>query len=386
LNKGQKYNELPAMRIQLRKVESKSSLKEYIYLCKKIYKKEARWVPPFYMDEWAFHDPAKNKIIQHCDTIKYVAYMNNEPIGRIMGIIHHPYNKTHRENTARFFNFDCINDQEVANALITQIENWAVDNSMNKLIGPFGFSDKDPQGLQIEGFNLLPVIATPANPSYLPHLVENEGYSKEIDCVSYQMKIPRDIPELYQLVIDRIQKNNHLRLIEFSSKRQLKPFILPVLKLVNESYVDLFGFASMSEEEMKKLADQYLPVLDPEFVKVIVNPYNEVVAFVVAMPDMSAGIQKSKGKLLPFGFIYVLSAMKKSRQLNLMLGAIRNDFRGLGLSAILGKAIIQSANKRNMEVMDSHLILENNWPMRGECEKLNGEVRKRFRIFSKQLS
>ncbi len=374
------------MPFELKTVNSKALLKEYIFLCESIYRNEMRWVPPFYEDEWAFHDPKKNKILQHCETIRKLLYIDGKAVGRIMGIIHHPYNESHHEKTARFFNFDCINNQEVAHILISAIEKWAMEKGMKKLIGPFGFSDKDPQGLQIEGFEYLPVLATPANPSYLPDLVKMEGYSKEVDCVSYQMPIPKEVPKLYQNIHHRIIINKTLKLLEFKSKRQLKAYIVPVLRLVNETYTPLFGFVPMSEEEMKKLALQYLPVLDPEFVKVVLNTNGEVIAFVVAMPDMSAGIQKAKGKLFPVGFIYVINSMKKSKQLNLMLGAIKIGYRGIGISAFMGKAIIESANKHGLEIMDSHLILEHNRSMRGECEKLDGKVCKRYRIFSKSLT
>ncbi len=198
-------------------------------------------------------------------------------------------------------------------------------------------------------------------------------------------EIPASVPALYDKINHRLEQKNNVRLVEFTSKKKLKPFILPVLQLVNEAYAALFGFSSMNEEEMKKLADQYLPVLDPEFVKVIVNNSNKVIAFVVGMPDMSAGIQKAKGRLLPIGFIHVLLAMRKSKQLNLMLGAIAENYRGNGLTAMLGKALITTALKRGMKVMDSHLILETNQPMRGECEKIGGQVYKRFRIFRKPL-
>ncbi len=374
------------MPLELKTVNSKALLKEYIYLCKNIYQNESRWVPPFYEDEWAFHDRKKNKALEHCETMRMLAYQDGKAVGRIMGIIHHPYNETHQEKTARFFNFDCINDQDVAHALINAVEKWALDKGMNKVIGPFGFSDKDPQGLQIEGLEYLPVLATPANPKYLPQLVMEEGYSKEIDCVSYQMPIPKEVPPLYNRIHERMKKNHTLNLLEFKSKRQLRPYIIPVLRLVNETYAPLFGFTPMTEAEMKKFADQYLPVLDPEYVKVVVNTSGDVIAFVVAMPDMSAGIQKAKGKLFPIGFIYVLNAMRKSKQLNLMLGAIKNGYRGTGISALMGKSMIESANKHRIEIMDSHLILEHNRPMRGECEKLDGKVCKRYRIFSKLIS
>jgi GNAT superfamily N-acetyltransferase len=374
------------MSLEIKIVDSKLLLKQYIYLCETIYKKVSRWVPPFYQDEWDFHDPQKNRALSHCDTIRAIALKNGNPVGRIMGIIHHPYNQLHNEKTARFFHFDCVQDEAVAHLLLRFIEDWAREKGMDKLIGPFGFSDKDPQGLQVEGFSHLPVLATPANPSYLPTFLMNEGYTKEIDCVSYKMEIPASVPALYDKINHRLEQKNNVRLVEFTSKKKLKPFILPVLQLVNEAYASLFGFSSMNEEEMKKLAEQYLPVLDPEFVKVIVNNSNKVIAFVVGMPDMSAGIQKAKGRLLPIGFIHVLLAMRKSKQLNLMLGAIAENYRGNGLTAMLGKALITTALRRGMKVMDSHLILETNQPMRGECEKIGGQVYKRFRIFRKPLT
>ncbi len=373
------------MPLELKTVNTKALLKEYIYLSKTIYQNESRWVPPFYEDEWDFHDPTKNRTLEQCDTIRMLVYKDGKAAGRVMGIIHHLYNQTHREKTARFFHFDCINDQQVAHALIHSMERWAIDMGMNKMIGPFGFSDKDPQGLQIEGFEYLPVLATPANPIYLPQLIMEEGYAKEIDCVSYQMPIPKEVPPLYNKIYERIRKNKTLRLLEFKSKWQLNPYIIPVLRLVNETYKPLFGFTPMSEVEMKKFANQYLPVLDPEYVKIVVNTNDDIIAFVVAMPDMSEGIQKAKGKLLPLGFLYVLNAMRKSKQLNLMLGAIRNGYRGTGITALMGKAMLESANRAGIKIMDSHLILEHNFTMRGECEKLNGKVCKRYRIFSKNL-
>lgn len=374
------------MNLTLKIVDSKSLLKEFIFLPEKIYKDSVRWVPPMYIDEWNFHDPAQNKALLYADVIKVLAYLDNKPVGRIMGIINRKYNEEHAEKTARFFALDCINDQAVAHALIDCIERWAMKNGMIKLIGPYGFSDKDPQGLQIEGLELLPVIATPTNPDYLQNLVERKGYTKELDCVSYQMPIPEKLSPVYQKIFDRISANQTVRLLEFTSKKKLKPYIIPVFRLVNETYAPLFGFVPMTEEEMKKFAAQYLPVLNPALVKVVVNTSNEVIAFVVSMPDMSAGIQKAKGRLFPFGFIHVLLSMRKTNQLNLLLGAVKTSYRGKGINVLMGKSLIESANKLGLTVMDSHLILEKNQVMRAECEKLGGIIRKRYRVYQKLLA
>lgn len=369
----------------LKVVDSKSLLKEFIFLPEKIYKGNARWVPPMYVDEWNFHNPKENKALAYSDVIRLIAYINDKPVGRIMGIINKKYNADHGESTVRFFALDCINDQHVAKTLLDAIERWGKEKGMTKIIGPYGFSDKDPQGLQVEGLELLPVLATPTNPVYLQTLVEHQGYTKELDCVSYQIAVPETLSTAHQKVYDRIAANQHVKLIEFTSKKQLKPYIVPVFRLVNETYAPIFGFVPMTEEEMKKFAAQYLPVLDPEFVKIVVNTDGEMVAFVVAMPEMSAGIQKAKGRLFPFGFIHILNAMRKTKQLNLLLGAIKKEYRGKGINVLMGKAVMASAYNRGMRILDSHLILETNTTMRAECEKIGGVLRKRYRVYGKSL-
>jgi GNAT superfamily N-acetyltransferase len=379
------------MTVEVKEINSKPSLREYIYLPQSIYKDDSHWVPPIYSDEFDFHNPKRNSALQYAEVIRLMAYHNAKAVGRIMGIINKKYNGQHGEKTARFFQLDCIDDAEVARALMGEIETWAKVKGMTKVIGPYGFSDKDPQGLQIEGFDHLPVIATPTNPSYLQKLVEGVGFSKELDCISYRMPIPESFPLFFQRIHERISANKKIKLIEFSSKRKLKPYIVPVFRLVNECYAPLFGFVPMSEAEMKRFAAQYLPILDPEFVKVIVHQQNivdqsnEIVAFVVSMPDMSKGIQKAKGKLFPFGFLHILASAKKTTQLDLLLGAVKPGYRGKGLTVLLGKSLMETAAKRGLKTMDSHLILETNMLMRAECENVEGKIYKRYRVYQKSI-
>jgi len=373
------------MSIEIKEITTSRQLREYIYFPRSIYKDDSHWVPPLYSDEFDFHNPKRNSALQYSEGIRLMAYRSSQAVGRIMGIINKKYNDQHGEQTARFFQLDCINDPDVAHALIDEIEKWATLKGMNKVIGPYGFSDKDPQGLQIEGFAHLPVIATPTNPAYLQKLVEGEGYGKEIDCLSYQMPIPKSFPEMYSKIYERVCSNKKIKLIEFSSKQQLKPYIVPVFRLVNECYTPLFGFVPMSEEGMKRFAAQYLPILDPGFVKVIVDQQNDVVAFVVSMPDMSKGIQKAKGKLFPFGFLHILGSAKKTKQLDLLLGAVKSNFRGKGLTVMLGKSLMETASKCGLETMDSHLILETNSRMQAECENVGGKIYKRYRVYQKMI-
>ena len=372
------------MGLVIRPVAEGESLREYLRVPSLVNDRPNR-VLPLMSDERAFHDPRRNTALAKCEVARFIAWDSGFPVGRIMCIIHPSHNAAHQERTARFYQLDCTNDDATAKSLLECAEAWSRERGMHRLIGPFGFSDKDPQGLQVEGFGHLPVIATPSNPDWMPPLVERCGYRKLIDAVSYRVDIPPIAPELHERIAERVLRNGRFRLLHFRSKRELKPWIVPVLRLVNETYTALFGFEPMSEREMRGLAAQYMPLLDPAFVQVVVNARDEPVAFVVAAPDLSEGLRRANGRLLPLGWWHILRAMEHSRQLDLFLGAVRTDLQGLGLTSALGIALMKAARQRGLTHLDSHLVLETNQRMRAELERLGGTVWKRYRVYQKAL-
>jgi len=336
------------------------------------------------MDEFAFFNPGKNKSFRYCDTVLFLALRDGKPAGRIMGIVNHRYNKRHNESTARFVFMECPNDREIAHALLESTENWAREKGLRNITGPLGFSDKDPQGFQVSGFENPPILATAVNHPYMNELVEAEGYRKKVDLRDFIFEIPETIPELYRKISQRFSHRADFKVLEFRHRKQLQPYIIKVFRLMNETYTPIYGFDPMTEEEMHELAARYLPVIDPEFVK-MVTVADELVGFVVGIPDISKGIQKSKGTLLPFGWWHIIRAMKTSRHLTLLLGAIKNPYRGMGLDAVMGIRMLQSCLRRNFTLIESHLILETNTKMIAELEKLGAKEHKRFRIYEKEL-
>jgi hypothetical protein len=372
--------------IVVREVKSKKELRNFIHLPAAIHKNHSNWVPPIYMDEWEFFNPKKNKSFQSCDTILLLAYRAGKAVGRIMGIIHHKYNEKHKEKSARFAFFETWNEQQVADALIIAVENWARERKMERLIGPLAFSDKDPQGLLIDGFDEPAVIASNCNFPYQVELVEKNGYSKVVDLVVYQIAIPDTLPEFYQKIYERATRMNHgMRVLEFTSRRKVKPYIHPVLKLLNQTFTEIFGFIPFTEAEMDDFANRYLFLINPRFIKIVVNEKNEVIAFVIGMSHIGDGIRKAKGYLLPFGIFRIFAAARKSKQLNLLLGGIDPAYRGKGLDVLMGVKMLQSAKALGKTTIDSHLELEYNTMVRAEMEKVGGRVYKRYRIFGKSL-
>lgn len=372
--------------IVLKEVLSKKELKKFIHLPAAIHQNHSNWVPPIYMDEWEFFNPKKNKSFQSCDTILLLAYRKSNVVGRIMGIIHHKYNNEHQEKSARFAFFETWNDDLVAKELITAIENWAGGKGMNKLVGPLAFSDKDPQGFLIEGFDQPAVIASNCNFPYQVELLEKNSYSKEVDLVVYQIKIPNPLPDFYLRIQERaIRMNPTLRVLEFTSRRKVKPYIHPVLRLLNRTFVEIFGFIPFTEAEMDDFANRYLFLINPNFIKVVVTEKNEVVAFVIGMSHIGEGIQRSKGYLFPFGIFQIFASARKTNQMNLLLGGIDPAYRGKGLDVMMGVKMMESATAQGKTLIDSHLELEYNKNVRAEMEKMGGVVYKRFRVFGKEL-
>lgn len=371
--------------VRVEEVLESRALQRYIHLPERLPGQRPNYVPPIWADERAFHDPRKNKALAGCEVVRFLAWRGDRCVGRIMGIVHGEHNLRHAERTARFYQLDVIDDRAVSAALIGAVEQWARSLGMERIIGPFGLSDKDPQGAQVEGFEHMPVLATPSNPTFLPAHIESAGYAKVADAVSYRTEVAPQLPAVYRRIVDRLAGSLEFRVLAITSKRDLKPWIVPVFRLVNDTYKDLLGFVPMTGPEMKKMAAQYMPVLDPELVKVVVDHSNTPVAFVVAMPDMSEGIRRAHGRMFPFGFIHVLRAIRRSRQLDLFLGAVRPDLQGRGLTCLLANELLTKAHERGFTHMDSHLVQETNHRMCAELERLGGTVWKRYRIYGKDL-
>jgi hypothetical protein len=374
------------MAIEIREVLSRRDLKTFIYLPEKIHASQENWVHPIYMDDWKYFDPKKNKAFGYSDTVLLLAWRDGRPVGRIMGIINKRFNQYRNEQTGRFGYFDVYEDREVFNALLRHVEDWARAKGMTKIVGPYGFSDQDPEGYLIEGFEHRATIATYYNFEWMPKWLEEDGYAKDNDWFVYKLTVPKEPPDFYKRIYERAMKRGTFEILEFKTRKEIRPWIRPVLSLMNECYMagNIYGYAPLEDEEMDDLAKRYLPVLDPRFVKAITKD-GQVVAFIVAMPDMTAGIRKARGRLLPFGFIHVLRAAKKTKQLDLMLGAVKDAYRGQGLDVLMGIKVIIAAYEAGFEMMDTHHEMEANVKVRGEMERMGGVIYKKYRAFYKML-
>lgn len=370
--------------IHIKTVSGKKKVKGFIYLPENIHKNHRNWVPPLYKEEKNYLDPKKNLGFKYCSVIIALAQKNGQNVGRIMGIINHRSNEIQNEKTARFYQFECINDQDVSNKLLAYVESWALKKGMNKIIGPMGMYYHDPMGLLIEGFDKKPSFGANYNYEYLANFLHAAGYSSEEDLVVYKISLPEVFPEYYIRIKERALRTNKLQIAKIKSKKGIKKFILPVLNLMNETYENILGFSMLDKEEMHELARQFIPLLNPKLL-VIATYEEDVAGFIIALPSLNEGIIAAKGRLFPFGFIKILRAAKKTKQLDLLIGAIKPRFQGKGIDAVMGIHIMETAKEMGFTTIDSHLELESNRKIRAEMEKMGGTIDKRYRIFKKEL-
>jgi hypothetical protein len=238
----------------------------------------------------------------------------------------------------------------------------------------------------IDGFDKPIVIAANGNFPYMPQLLEKKGYGKKVDCVVYKVDIPDKIPEIYTKIYDRVMSRGKIKILEFTKRSQIKPLIHPLLTLLNETFKDIYAFAPFEKREMDDFANRYLILMDPRYIKVITNNQDEIIAFFIAMPDISKGIIASKGKILPFGIFQIFRAQKKTKQLNLLLGGVKEEYRGLGVDVVMGVKMFETAIQRGMEYMDTHLELEDNVKMNAEFKFMGKTIYKRYRIYTKEIN
>jgi hypothetical protein len=372
------------MGVVIRRVETRKQKITYLDLPYTMHKNHKLWVPPLRMFEKNYISPSRNSHLEYSDIALFLAFLNGKPAGRVMGIVNMKLNKIWSVDEARFCNFESVEDQSVTNHLLGAIESWAREKGMGHVTGPLGFSNQDPQGFLIEGFEHDPSVNTIYNFEYIPGLVEAAGYLKEIDYLTYKIPIHESVSFKIEKIADRIIRLGKLKLLEFDKKADARQYLPRILRFMNETYTSIYGFIPLPEKTILKTARNFAAILEPRFLKIL-TVKGEIVAFFFSIRNVTEGFRRAQGRLFPFGIFQIKNAQKKTKRLDFLLGAIRDDYRGKGLDTLLGIAMVKSARALNIEHGDSHNIVETNKKMCAEMEKIGAAIYKRHRVYRKKL-
>jgi len=286
----------------------------------------------------------------------------------------------------RFGWIDFIDDEEVSSSLLKAVENWGKEKGMHEVHGPLGFTDMDGEGTLIEGFEEVSTLGAIYNYSYYPKLIERNGYTKDIDWIEYQVKMTSDpVPEKISRISEIALKRNKLRVLRVSKAKELLPYAREIFYLINKSYQDLYGFVELSDKQIDMYVKQYFGFIKPEYLPVVLNDKNEMVAFGITMPSLSKAFQKANGKLFPFGFIHILKAMKNNPALDLYLTAVRPDMQDKGVNAILMNEINKLIIKNNIRIVETNRELEDNSKVQAQWRFFEHRQHKRKRCYKKEI-
>lgn len=376
------------MSIDIKVVETKKDLKKFVKFPFKIFKDNPYWVPQLIREDMEIFDRGKNPAFESADAKLFLAYKDGELVGRIAGVLSHVANEKFKSKNLRFGWFDTIEDYEVASSLFQAVEKWGKELGMETLTGPHGFTDLDPEGMLIEGFDQLPTIAVIYNHPYYPEFTDRYGFEKDVDWFEYKAYPPYEtgMPEKLLRIGEKLKQRTSMKVLTFNKKKDLKPIIEDVFTVVDEAFSDNYGTVPITRKQIKYYVRKYFPMVDKDLLKVVANKDGEVVGFMLTLPSLSKGFQKAKGRLLPFGWYHILKAARgKNNIVDFYLAGIKKKYQGVGTDLLIVLALSKEIMKRKFEWVESNPELENNTKVRAQWKYYNSTNHKKRRIYKKKI-
>ena len=366
---------------------TKSEIKKYVQFGIDLYKGNDCFVPPIVFDEIDTLLPEKNPAFDFCRAQSFMAYRDGKPVGRITAIINDVVNQRTGEKTMRFGWVDFIDDNKVVDALFKAAEEWGRNQGMTTIVGPLGFTDMDHEGMLVEGYDEMGTMATIYNYPYYPTHMERMGYAKEAGWVEFRIAIPEAVPDKYQRIADIVRKKFNLHTVKFTSRKKLKEkYGQALFDLINEAYDKLYGFSPLTQRQIDYYIGMYLSFLRLEDVSVIVDEDEKLVGLGITMPSFSRALQKSGGKLFPFGWWHILKAMRgKTDTVDLMLIAVAKEYLNKGVNALLFADLIPGYIKNGYKWAESNPELEENSSVQLQWQYFDYRQHRRRCAFKKSL-
>lgn len=378
--------------VQIKRVETLKNLKTFVDFHYDLYAGNEYDVPNLFMDEMNTLRKDRNAAFEFCEAEYFLAMKDGKIVGRVAAIINHKANERWEKKDVRFGWLDFIDDTEVSRALFDAVANYGRSKGMEAMVGPLGFTDMDPEGMLTWGFDKLGTMPTIYNYPYYPeHMEKLGGWEKDNDYVEYYLPVPDKIPERYTKIASMVEKRYNLHVKKLTRREIFREnYGEKVFRLINDTYKDLYGYSELTDRQVDQYVKEYLPMLDLNFVSVIVdgNKNDEMVGIGITMPSLAKALQKCRrGRLWPFGWWHVLRAIKwhKTEGVDLLLIGILPEYRAKGANALLFADLIPRYIKYGMKWGESQVEMESNEGVQGQWGPLNPVNHKRRRCFRKKI-
>lgn len=365
---------------------SRKQVDEFVKLPFKLYKDVPQWVPPFIVDVKMMLNREKHPFYEHADAEFLIARRDGEVVGRLAMLVNHSFNGYHDKKQAQFYLFECIDDQETANALFNCGFEWAHERGLDEVVGPKGLSAFDGYGIQVEGFQHRQMMTMMNyNFPYYQRLVENIGFTKEVDFVSCYMHYKKfKLPEKVKIIADRVRERGTFQVQSFKNKRDLKSWANRIGAAYNKTFVNNWEYYPLTEREIKFLLDTLLLAADPRLIKIITYK-DEVVGFLLAFPDVTKALQRAKGRITPWGIIDIMREMKRTDWVSLNGAGVLPQYHGRGGNALLYDEMEKTIHEFNFVHAELTQVAETAVQMRQDLINLGGEAYKNHRVYYKKI-
>jgi len=365
---------------------NKREVHRFVHFPFQIYRDHPLWVPPIIMDVQTRMNPNKHPFYEHSDAAFFMAERDGDDVGRIAAIENKPYNEYHDKRQAQFYYFESIEDLDVARALFNHAFAWAKDRGLNQVVGPKGFGPLDGYGILVDGYEHRPAMTMMNyNPPYYPQFLEELGFRKEVDFVSCYLNADKfQLPERIHRIAARAAKRSGLEVLRFRSKRELVSWASKIGEAYNRAFVNNWEYYPLTQGEIDYVVSEILTIAVPSLFKIIAHE-DQVVGFLFAFPDVSAAIQRSKGRLFPFGIVDMLIEMKRTKWVLLNGAGILPDFQGRGGNALMYSEIEKTIRGSGFQHADLTQVAESAVQMRRDLENVGGVAYKNHRVFIREI-
>ena len=348
--------------INVVEIINRKDLKSFVNFPFKLYNQNPYWTPPIVEEEIDVLDQSKNPVFKNAKANYFLAYKNGKIAGRIAVIINWIEVKKLKKRKVRFGWFDAIDDIKVTSALMQKVHLIGIENGMEFIEGPVGFSNMDKAGMLVEGFEESNTMITWYNAPYYYEHFKQLGYKNLAVWVEYEITLSSfdKSPEKIKKFSDLMLKRYELKNVDFKSKKQIIPYIEKMFFLLEKTYGKLQTFVPIQPEQIKHYKKKYFRYIHPEFIKCIADKNDELVAFCITMPSFTRALKKINGKMLPFGFLHLFKALYFNSRASFYLIGVDPKYQNKGVTAIIFNEMQKTFNKRGYSIVETNPELEEN--------------------------
>ena len=376
------------MSVTISRVQNRRAFSEFLHFPLTLYKDMPAFVPPLIMDDKDTLDPKKNPAYEFCDAAMYLAYKDGKVAGRVAAIVNTKANAAWNHDEVRFGWIDFIDDREVSKALLDAVIEFGKERGMTTILGPLGFTDFDPEGMLVEGYEYLSSMALHHNWPYYKDHMEALGYVKEVDWLEYRIYIGDTVPEKYTRVAKIVEERYGLHLRK-TTRREVRTTDMGyrIFNLINETYATLYNFTVLPKKMIDKYVGFYLGIIDLKFVSLVEDKDGELVGFGVVMPSITRALKKCKGKLFPLGWYYILRSMywKYEENFEMLLIGVKPEYQKKGVNSIIFVDLMKELIAGGFKYGESNAELESNMDIRSQWGDLEVKECKRRRVYKKAI-